>query len=254
MRLLVSVRNADEVAAALAGGADIIDAKEPSEGALGAVAPSTFRDMCAVVDARAAISAALGDATDAVAAEALARTYMAAGASFAKIGFAGTPDSFQAEQILRAAVRGIGEQRDSIAQACAIVAVAYADASRVNAIDPRALIECAVTAGVRGVLLDTAMKDGPGLRVLAESTWLRTWVADAHTAGLWVALAGKLTEDDVALACDADADIIGVRGAVCDGGRSGVVSADKVRRLRDRIGDARFERTEAAAYTVSGAS
>ena len=36
MRLLVSVRSADEVGAALAGGAEIVDVKEPSRGALGA--------------------------------------------------------------------------------------------------------------------------------------------------------------------------------------------------------------------------
>ena len=36
MRLLVSVRSAAEVAAAVAGGADIIDAKEPTAGSLGA--------------------------------------------------------------------------------------------------------------------------------------------------------------------------------------------------------------------------
>ena len=35
MRLLVSVRSAEEVSAALAGGADIIDAKEPERGSLG---------------------------------------------------------------------------------------------------------------------------------------------------------------------------------------------------------------------------
>jgi hypothetical protein len=252
MRLLVSVRNAHEVAAALDGGADIIDAKEPSIGALGAVALPMFRDICTAVGARAPVSAALGDATDA--AEAVARAYAAAGASFAKIGFAGMPGSPQVEEILRAAVGGIGERRDSTASACAIVAVAYADAGAVNAIDPDALIACARRAGARGVLLDTATKEGPGLRGLVKPAWLRTWVADARTAGLWVALAGKLAEDDVALARDADADIIGVRGAVCDGGRIGVVSADKVRRFRNRIGDARFERTEAAACTVSGAS
>ena len=34
--LLVSVRSADEAIAALAGGADVIDVKEPNRGALGA--------------------------------------------------------------------------------------------------------------------------------------------------------------------------------------------------------------------------
>ncbi len=41
MRLLVSVANAADAAAALAGGADLIDAKDPAGGALTAVAPDT---------------------------------------------------------------------------------------------------------------------------------------------------------------------------------------------------------------------
>ena len=222
-------------------------------GALGAVALPIFRDMCAMVGARAPISAALGDLASAAEAEALARAYAFAGASFAKIGFAGMTSPARVEQILTAAVHGAAERPESIAT-CAIVAVAYADARGVDAIEADALIQCAVRSGVRGVLLDTAMKEGPGLGELVEPAWLKTWVADARSAGLWVALAGKLTEDDVALARDADADIIGVRGAVCDGGRIGVVSADKVRRFRNRMGDARFERTQAAACAVSGAS
>ena len=43
MRLLVSVRSAAEARAALSGGADIIDAKEPSLGSLGAVGPLALR-------------------------------------------------------------------------------------------------------------------------------------------------------------------------------------------------------------------
>jgi uncharacterized protein (UPF0264 family) len=104
MRLLVSVRNVHEAAAALAGGADIVDAKEPSMGALGAVALPIFRDMCAMVGARAPISAALGDVASAAEVEALARAYAFAGASFAKIGFAGMTSPARVEQILTAGV------------------------------------------------------------------------------------------------------------------------------------------------------
>ena len=39
VRLLVSVVGADEVEAALAGGADIVDVKNPAEGSLGAPVP-----------------------------------------------------------------------------------------------------------------------------------------------------------------------------------------------------------------------
>jgi uncharacterized protein (UPF0264 family) len=60
---------------------------------------------------------------------------------------------------------------------------------------------------------------------------LAAWVARAHAAGLLTALAGKLTGDDLALAREAGADVAGVRGAACAGGRTGRVSADKVRRL-----------------------
>jgi hypothetical protein len=47
-----------------------------------------------------------------------------------------------------------------------------------------------------------------------------------------VVLAGKLTADDLPFARDAGADIAGVRGAACDGGRTGRVAARKVRLLQ----------------------
>ena len=50
MRLLVSVTSAAEASAALAGGADVIDAKDPRRGALGAVSPQTLRAILAAVD------------------------------------------------------------------------------------------------------------------------------------------------------------------------------------------------------------
>ena len=43
VRLLVSVVDADEVEAALAGGADIVDVKNPAEGSLGAPVPALLR-------------------------------------------------------------------------------------------------------------------------------------------------------------------------------------------------------------------
>ena len=114
-----------------------------------------------------------------------------------------------------------------------MVAVAYADADRVASLAPAVLVEVAARAGAEGVLLDTADKSGPGLRELVEPRALAAWVADAHDAGLLVAVAGKLTADDLTFVCDAGADIAGVRGAACHGGRTGRVTADKVRLLRE---------------------
>ena len=70
------------------------------------------------------------------------------------------------------------------------------------------------------------------MRALVTRRVLDAWVSEARDAGLIVALAGQLTADDLPFARDAGAEIAGVRGAACDGGRTGRVSADKVRMLR----------------------
>ncbi|RZK75548.1 MAG: hypothetical protein EOO66_33700, partial [Methylobacterium sp.] len=46
-RLLVSVRDAAEAEAAIRAGADLIDAKDPENGALGALPPETVRAIVA---------------------------------------------------------------------------------------------------------------------------------------------------------------------------------------------------------------
>jgi hypothetical protein len=75
MELLVSVSNAAEAQAAVDGGAGIIDAKDPFAGALGAVQPEVFSQICAAVDASRLVTAALGDAHDGV--EELAQDFVA---------------------------------------------------------------------------------------------------------------------------------------------------------------------------------
>src|SRR6478735_1969877 len=62
--LLVSVRSAAEALAALAGGADVIDVKEPNRGSLGAADDETISDIVRAVAGRAPVSAALGELVD----------------------------------------------------------------------------------------------------------------------------------------------------------------------------------------------
>jgi hypothetical protein len=68
-------------------------------------------------------------------------------------------------------------------------------------------------------------------------TALAQWVDKAHDAGLLVALAGQLTADDLSFVREAGADIVGVRGAACEGGRNGRVTAERVRQLRLKCGE-----------------
>ena len=60
-RFLASVRDEGEAALALAAGADIIDLKDPDNGALGAVAPPTMKACLTRIAGRAPVSATVGD-------------------------------------------------------------------------------------------------------------------------------------------------------------------------------------------------
>jgi uncharacterized protein (UPF0264 family) len=228
MRLLVSVSSAQEAVAALEGGADVIDAKDPMRGALGAVRLETLTEIRAAIPAHGLVTAALGDAVAEVSIERRAHEYAARGAGLVKVGFAGINDVGLVERLLASCVRGC-DRADATA---GVIAVAYADASRGTAIDAMSLVAIAARAGARGVLVDTADKTGPGLTALWSWDELAAWIADVHECDLLAAVAGKLVEDDLAFVSDAGADVAGVRGAACTGGRDGRVSSRLVHELR----------------------
>ena len=232
MRLLVSVASATEALAALEGGADLIDAKNPRVGALGAVGAETLNEIYMAVAGERPVTAALGDAIEEAATEHLARRFAGTGAEFVKVGFAAITSTQRVRTLIHAAKRGASAGRNKTG----VVAVAYADHDRVGGPSPSTLFNVAANARIEGLLIDTADKNGPGLRKLVEPTTLTHWIDEAHVAGLFVALAGKLTSEDLGFARDTGADIAGVRTAACHGGRIGQVEVERVRMLRDRCG------------------
>jgi uncharacterized protein (UPF0264 family) len=227
MRLLVSAADAVDALAALEGGADIVDAKDPAAGPLGAVRVEVFRSIVGAVNGSRPVTAALGDATSPASVETDARMFASLGASLVKIGFAGAADRSEVLTQASAAVRGARMG----ASGAGVVLVAYADAHHM-AVSPRALLDVASAAGAAGVLLDTADKSGPRLTTLATLAWLTEWTGDAHRRSLTVALAGRLRAEDLLIARRSGADVAGVRGAACEGGRSGRIEAARVRDLR----------------------
>jgi uncharacterized protein (UPF0264 family) len=60
-KLLVSVRSAEEAGLAIAGGADLIDVKEPLEGSLGAASPTVIDEVLDRVGGRGPVSVACGE-------------------------------------------------------------------------------------------------------------------------------------------------------------------------------------------------
>jgi hypothetical protein len=233
MRLLVSVADAREARVAVEGGVDIVDVKNPAEGALGAPAPGVIERVREVVPPDRPVSAAIGDLPNLPGTAALAALGAArSGAAYVKVGLWGPSTTDEAVAVLRAA-------RGAVNGGAAVIAAAYADAERVPAgpLPPGAVVEAARRAGVGGCLLDTAVKDGRGLFEWLASEALEALVAEGHAAGLEMALAGALRADELSAVRATGADIAGVRAAACrDGLRTAPLDAARIVRLRAECG------------------
>jgi uncharacterized protein (UPF0264 family) len=211
MKLLVSVVSAAEARLALAGGADIIDVKDPGEGALGAAAPGVLTEVVREVGCTAPVSVALGDMPDLPHTAALAaRGAELCGANYVKVGLRGVTSLDRAVAVMSAVTAAVGHRTR-------VIAAAYADA---DALDPPALSPAWLPAlvqrtGIAGALVDTCIKDGRGLYGWLSESDLEDLIARTRAAGASFAVAGQLTREQL---CRVDADIVGVRSAVCRGG------------------------------------
>jgi uncharacterized protein (UPF0264 family) len=221
MQLLVSVTDPWEARAALAGGADLIDAKDPGRGALGAVAPRRLRAICDAVGAHRPVSAALGDVTQAARTARAVWAAVEAGVTYVKVGFRGIGSPARVRDLAAAARAAAGVR---------LMLVGYADWERAAGPPPAVVLDVAAAVGAAGVLVDTAFK-GTGLFDLLSRDTVGAWVAAARGAGLLAALAGGLEGPDLETAREVGADIVGVRGAACEGGRTGRVSVARVAAL-----------------------
>jgi (5-formylfuran-3-yl)methyl phosphate synthase len=229
MRLLVSVTDAHEARVAVEGGVDIVDVKNPAEGSLGAPGPGVIERVRDVVPPERPVSAAIGDLPNLPGTAALAALGAArSGAAYVKVGLWGTSTTDEAVAVLRAA-------RDAVDRRATLIAAAYADAERVpdGPLPPGAIVEAARRAGAGGCLLDTAVKDGRGLFQWLTPESLEALVAEAHAAGLEMALAGALRAEDLSVVRATRADIAGVRSAACrDGLRTARLDAERIALLR----------------------
>lgn len=217
-RFLASVTSAAEAAIALAGGAEIIDAKDPASGALGALPVATVRAIVETVAGVVPVSATIGDLVPEPALITAATYSMAAtGVDMVKIGLFEGGDA-------RASIR-------------ALAALDLGPVRRVGLLladrDPDfTLIEAMADAGFAGVMLDTASKDGRALPDVLPAARLGEFVARAQAAGMFAGLAGALRQHHISAVTAHAPDVVGFRGALCSGGhRQGPLEEDAVRRI-----------------------
>jgi (5-formylfuran-3-yl)methyl phosphate synthase len=225
VQLLISVTDAREAAAAVAGGATIIDVKDPAAGSLGQAPADWVRAIRSATPAHLPVSAALGDGPGDVGKVIRAALGLSeGGAAYVKVGLRDTDE--------RTALDTLRAVRDALPPLTGLIAVGFADADRAGCPDPTALSELAAAAGADGCLLDTAVKDGRCLLDWLDEAALGAFVGGCHARGLLCGLAGSLNIDDLPRIAPGRPDIVGFRSAACDGDRvTGRVSAARVAAL-----------------------
>ncbi len=218
--LLASVTGPEEARLALAGGADVIDLKDPARGALGALDPDRVRASLAAVSGRRPVSAVTGDGARAPAeAHAAALALAEAGVGIVKQGvFDAAAGCIEALAPLAARVR--------------LVAVLFADRQP----DVASLLPRLAAAGFYGAMLDTADKSAGRLLAHRDMAALDGFLRACRALGLSAGLAGSLEAPDVPRLLVLSPDVLGFRGALCRrADRTAALDADAMAAIRALI-------------------
>lgn len=201
--MLASVVDAREAAMCLNGGADVIDCKDPKQGALGAVREETARAIVESVASRVPVSATIGD-LPCEAEEVVEATFRmaASGVDYVKAGLPPIGDA-------AGVVRALGDARERLGKT-RLVGVLFADA------DPDfGLLKNMADAGFAGAVLDTGDKSAGPLPGVMGPARLKEFVDAARGNGLFCGLAGSLRLRDIPSMARLAPDLLGFRGALC---------------------------------------
>jgi uncharacterized protein (UPF0264 family) len=238
-RLLVSVRNAAEAEAALAGGCDVLDVKEPALGAIGMAHPATIAAVVARVrdvNSSVPVSVALGEAAEWADNRPVPRLPSQIG--YLKLGTAGLGSRTPwARRLADVRQRFGGSARETASDGeCGLVKwimVGYADWKIARGPCPEDVVEGARECGCAGILIDTFSKKTGRLFDWLNIERLQSLAALARSWDLEFALAGRLQIDDLAAIGLVRPDLVGIRSAACRAGiRTGAIDAAAVRRFR----------------------
>lgn len=238
--LLASVTDDSEARLVASLGADIIDAKNPAAGALGALAPAMVTAIRRAVPRHIPVSATIGDPVDDVAATERAVCAMAgAGADIVKIGLS---KSAGVDRTLKAVgALDLGGAR--------LVGVMLADEG--IALD---LVTAAREAGFVGLMLDTADKRRGALPDIVAVDKLRDFVVATHGAGMFAGLAGSLRAAHVSQLLRLEPDVLGFRGGLCrQGERTSQIDPEAVSAIRRIIPVCDAATVDACRWQLPGA-
>jgi (5-formylfuran-3-yl)methyl phosphate synthase len=231
--LLASVRSPFEALIALASGADIIDAKNPHQGALGALSASEIRLIVQAIQGRCPVSATTGDwplgSPDLLDVFA---SIQQTGVDYIKIGLFGVPDETALRDGLAALHLSPKESApEGKAQSPSLIAVMMADQGV-----PLWPLPILKDHGFMGVMVDTANKHLGNLRTVANSETLAEFVHHAHSLGMMVGLAGSLSLEDIPALATLHPHYLGFRTALCgEEGRTSALDSSRIAQVRSAL-------------------
>ena len=200
--MLASVKNVEEAMLVLDAKVDIVDLKQPSQGALGSLDPERVTHIVGQIKGRRPTSATIGDLPMkpepvANAVKAMATT----GVDFIKIGFFPGGDWQET----------INELTHFTQKGMKIISVLFADTQ-----PEVGIIESLDKAGFTGVMLDTMNKKKGSLSTVMSINEIEFFVKKARQHHLLCGLAGSLRTPDIPALIELKPDYLGFRGALCN--------------------------------------
>lgn len=225
--MLASVNGLEEALQILAYDIDIIDLKQPAEGALGALSTADVTMIVEAVAGRKTVSATVGDLP--MQSERLCpavQAMAATGVDYVKIGFFPGGDH-------NACI-------DDLSQFCddyALIAVLFADCEL-----DLSILHALKKAGFHGVMLDTMDKDKGSLTEILSFFQINQFLREAKQLDLLSGLAGSLKREDIASLLPLNADYLGFRGALCEQhNRIAHLNSQRVKALIDSFKECRVD-------------
>jgi len=199
--MLASVSSVDEALNVLQAGVDIIDLKQPANGALGALDCWLVADIVTEIAGLRPVSATIGDlpVLPDIIYKAVAGM-SSTGVDFIKIGFFPGGD-------WPATITGLDTFTK---QGLQLIAVLFADTQ-----PDFSIINLLKDGGFSGVMLDTRNKARGSLTSVMTHTEIAQFIALAKSKQLLCGLAGSLSTSDVPALLAMQPDYLGFRSALC---------------------------------------
>lgn len=222
IRLLISVKNAEEALDAMQAGADFIDLKDPAVGALGSLDDAVSLEAVRAVNRQAMVSATVGDAHDSLETLlALILRKSELGVDIVKLPVSSLPTHADDSSALADLI-----QRHQLK----LIAVMFAEQPIDLTWIPR-LAEI----GFYGVMLDTLDKQHHLLTAVDADT-IHTFVKKCELHHLQAGLAGALRLEYLNELTSHDPSYIGFRSGVCrDNVRQNNLLPHLVKEIKDKL-------------------